>query len=76
MERKARLAGIEVAVDKTDHGYQFRIETNPEHDAARDQVFQLFDQFRTEAKSAGVTSPEIVAHWVRRQLKRWGSPSR
>ncbi len=74
MERKARLAGVEVAVDKTDRGYQFRIETTPEHDAAREQVFALFDQFRTEARRVGVTSPEIVAHWVRRQVKLWGRP--
>ena len=71
MERKARLAGFEVAVDKTDRGYHLRIETTPEHEAAREQVFALFDQFRTEARRAGVTSPEIMAHWVRRQFKRW-----
>lgn len=74
MERKARVAGIELAVDKTDRGYQFRVETTPEHDAAREQVFALFDQFRVEARRVGVSSPEIMAHWVRRQFKRWGSP--
>lgn len=76
MERKARLAGIEIALDKTERGYQFRIESTPEHDAAREQVFQLFEQFRIEARKAGVSSPEIMAHWVRRQVKRWGTPRR
>lgn len=74
MERKARLAGLELALDKTDRGYQLRIETTPEHDAAREQVFALFDQFRAEARRAGVTNPEIVAHWVRRQVRRLTPP--
>ncbi|PSR23377.1 MAG: hypothetical protein C7B45_03425 [Sulfobacillus acidophilus] len=74
MERKARLAGYELAVDKTERGYQLRIEATPEHESAREQVFALFDQFRTEARRSGVTSPEIVAYWVRRQVKRWSSP--
>ena len=72
MERKARLVGYEVAVDKTDRGYSLRIEKAPEHAEAREQVFALFDQFRTEARRAGVTSPEIMAHWVKRQVKRLG----
>ena len=74
MERKARLAGFEFGLDKTDRGYYFRIESTPEHDAAREQVFQLFDQFRTEARKAGVTSPELFAHWMKKQVKRWGPP--
>lgn len=76
MERKARLAGLEFALDKTDRGYQLRIETSPEHDAARQQVFELFDQLRIEAHKAGVSSSEIMGHWVRRQMKRWGPPRR
>ncbi len=72
MERKARIAGFEVGLDKTDRGYYLRIESTPEHDAAREQVFQLFDQFRTEARRAGVTSPELLAHWMRKQVKRLG----
>lgn len=71
MERKARLAGYEVAVDKTERGYQLRVESTPEHDVAREQVFALFDQFRTEARRSGVTSPEILAHWLVHQVKRW-----
>ncbi|MCY0899174.1 MAG: hypothetical protein OWU33_09620 [Firmicutes bacterium] len=70
MERKARLGGFEFALDKTERGYQFRVETTPEHDAAREQVFALFDQFRAEARRHGVTSPEILAHWIRHQMKR------
>ncbi len=70
MERKARLGGIEFGLDKTERGYQLRIETTPEHDAAREQVFALFDQLRVEARRSGVTSPEIMAHWLRRQFKR------
>lgn len=74
MERKARLAGFEFAVDKTDRGYQLRVETTPEHDVAREQVFALFDQFRAESRRVGVTIPEIMAHWVRHQVKRWTPP--
>ncbi len=74
MERKARLAGFEFAVDKTDRGYHLRIETTPEHEAQREQVFALFDQFRAEARRAGITSPELMAHWVRNQVKRWSPP--
>lgn len=76
MERKARLAGIELAVDKTERGYQLRVETTPEHDAAREQVFALFDQFRVEARRVGVSIPEVMVHGVRQQLRRWGSPRR
>jgi hypothetical protein len=76
VERKARVAGLEFALDKTERGYQFRIESNPEHDAAREQVFELFDQLRAEARKAGVTSSEIMAHWMRRQVKRWGPTHR
>ena len=75
MEKKARLAGIELAVDKTERGYQMRIETTPEHDAARQQVFAMFDQLRAEARRVGVTSPEIMAHWVKRQVRQW-TPTR
>lgn len=75
MERKTRFAGLEVGLDKTDRGYSLRIESTPEHDAAREQVFQLFDQFRTEARRSGVTSPELLAHWMKKQVKRW-SPTR
>ncbi|NMP23086.1 hypothetical protein [Sulfobacillus harzensis] len=75
MEKKARLAGIEFAVDRTERGYQLRIETTPEHQTQREQVFALFDQFRAEARRAGVTSPELMAHWMRDQVRRW-SPTR
>lgn len=74
MERKARLAGFEFALDRTDRGYQLRVESTPEHDAAREQVFALFDELRTEARRTGVSSPEILAHWVGHRVKRWTSP--
>jgi hypothetical protein len=72
MERRARLlGGYEIRWDRTDRGYVFEIETPPEHEQARQEVFALFDQLRASAKSSGVSGAEILAHWLRQEWQRW-----
>jgi len=72
MERKARLAGYEISWDRTDRGYLLQIQSTPEHDEARQQVFALFDQLRTAARASGVTVPEILGHWAKEEWRRLG----
>ncbi|MDA8194442.1 MAG: hypothetical protein M0Z53_10650 [Thermaerobacter sp.] len=70
MEREVRIASYIFALRKTERGVQFEIDKRPADKEARQEVFAIFDQLRQAARQSGVTSPEILAYWVKNQLTR------
>lgn len=71
MERKARFGGWELHVQQDPQGFSFKVTADPERQQARDEVFHLLDQLNQAAKTAGVTTAELVLHSVRSRLDRW-----
>lgn len=71
MGRKARFAGIEFSAQKTADGFHFDIKSNQSYREAQSEVFQLFDQFREEARKHGVSAPEIMSHWLKKSFSGW-----
>lgn len=71
MERKVRFAGYEFSVQSGDGGLHLNFASDPDHRQAQSEVFQLVDQLRTVAKRSGISSSEIMAYWVKNEIRRW-----
>lgn len=72
MDRRARLAGIDFSFKKDDEGIHLSIKPNPERQEAQREVFAMFDELRTQARRAGITTPELMAHWAKSRFNREG----
>ena len=70
MNARRRLGGLEFYVKRDQEGFTFNVKTDPEYQAAREEVFRLVDQAVSEARRAGVTVAEILAYLARGNSRR------
>jgi len=62
MNARRRFGGFEFHVKNDREGFSFHVKGDPEYLAQRDAVFRLVDEAVREARRAGVTVAEIIAH--------------
>ncbi len=70
MERKAKLYGWEVHVQRDAQGFTFKVSSDPERQQLRKEVFGLMDQLGQNAREAGVSMAELLLHSARSKVKR------
>ena len=62
MNTRRRFGGFEFHVKNDSDGFSFHVKGDPEYLAQREEVFRLVDDMVREARRAGVTVAEIIAH--------------
>jgi sugar phosphate isomerase/epimerase len=65
MNTRRRFGGFEFFVKNDREGFTFQVKGDPEYQQARDEVFRMADELVREARRAGVTLAEILAHLAR-----------
>lgn len=70
MEHKTRLGGWEFHLEQNSEGIRLQIQTSPEHQEARQEIFQQIDQLRDNARQVGVSGFELMGHYLK---SRWDS---
>jgi sugar phosphate isomerase/epimerase len=65
MNTRRRFGGLEFHLKKDGEGFTFHVKGDPEYQAAREDVFRMADELVREARRAGVTVAEILAHLAR-----------
>ncbi len=70
MERKAKVYGWEVQLQRDAQGFTFKVSSDPERQQLRKDVFGLMDQVSQNAREAGVSLAELFLHSARTKVNR------
>lgn len=65
MNARRRFGGFDFHVRRDAEGFTFQVKGDPDYQQAREDVFNLVDDAVREARRAGVTLAEILAHLAR-----------